>query len=189
MADLSDYLGLIPSANREQPNFQAALAATLQPIVDATNVAASLPSKLDVDLAAGDQLDAVGEWVNLSRVLAAPIANVYFAFNTAGLGFNQGLIYNSSLPPTGLIALDDSTFRAMIRLKIAANAWDGSMGEANAALVEAFGSQGDPPVVWITDNFDMTMSYHITGNPHSALLEQLVLGGYMPFRAAGVALI
>lgn len=187
MADISDYTSKIPSANIGKPLFVAFLGMALQPFVDQINLAESVPELFDLDVAVGDQEDIVGEWLNLSRSLRAPLAGVYFSFDTVGVGFDQGVWYNSSLPLTGVINLDDETYRDFLKLKVRANTWDGSMGDANAALVEVFGSQGDPPVVWITDNFDMTQTYHITAAPHSALLEQLTLGGYMPFRPSGVA--
>lgn len=183
-AVLDDYLALVPSANKVQPNFMAVLSATLQPMVDAINVVESIPMLLDVENATGAALDIVGEWVNMSRTLRTPILGVYFAFDTPGLGFDEGVWFSSGDPLSGVTVLDDETYRTMIKLKIVANHWDGSMGMANQALVDGFGSQGDPPVVWVEDNFDMTLSYKTT-SPVS-LIQALVAGGYMPFRTAGV---
>lgn len=186
MASVDDYLALVPSANKVQPKFMAMIALTVQPMVDTINLVESIPSLLDVDLAVGQALDIVGEWVNLSRTLRAPITGVYFAFDTVGLGFDEGIWFSSDDPATGIVVLDDETYRTMLKLKIAANVWDGSMEWANQALQNAFGTQGDPPVVWIEDNFDMTMSYMTSSMV--ALIQQLVAGGYMPFKVAGVRL-
>lgn len=183
---IDDYLALIPSANRRKPNFAAVIAATLQPLVDVQAALDSMTDKLDLDMATGIALDMCGEWVNLPRQLSGPITGVYFAFDTPGVGFDEGIWHNSSMPLTGLIELDDVTYRQMLEVKIAANHWDGSLDVANRALVDVFGSQGDPPVVWLEDNFNMTISFKVTAAPHSALLDQLVTGGYLPFRAHGV---
>ena len=186
MASVADYEALIPSANRQQPKFIAALDALLKPSVDNQNLLASMPSLLDVDMATGDALDMVGEWVNQPRRLNAEITGVYFALDTPGLGFDQGVWYNSTLPLTGIVELDDATYKQMIKVRIGANRWDGSMEAANAVLVNVFGSQGDPPVIWIVDNFDMSMHYGTTSPV--PLIQQLVSQGYFPFKTAGVRL-
>lgn len=187
MADLSDYTNLVPSANAKKPNFLAMLGAVVQPLVDGINVIQSLPALMDVDIAAGDQLDIIGEWVNFPRKLSVPITGVYFGFGVGVPGFGAGIWLNPDEPEDELIELDDVTYRQMIMVKIAANNWDGSMRAANQSLVNVFGSQGDPPVIWITDNFDMTMSYHTT--TMNALLQQLVASGLFPFKIAGVRLV
>ncbi len=186
MASLDDYLSLIPQANRQKPNFVAVLTAVVQPMVDNRVLMESIAQRLDLFSASGTALDMIGDWIGLARDLRAPIIDVYFSFDDATVGFDQGIWYNSSMPISGIVELDDETYRQMLQVKIAANNWDGSMGEANASLVQVFGSQGDPPVVWLTDNFDMSETMHIDSGPHSALLEQLVLGGYFPFKPQGV---
>lgn len=185
MADISEYTRLIPSANREKPKFIAMLSAMTQPLVDNINALNSLPQKMNLDMAEGDQLDIIGEWVNFPRRLSVPITGVYFGFGVGEPGFGEGIWLNPSEPEDELIALDDSTYRQMLKIKVAANYWDGSMWWANQALVNVFGSQGDPPVIWIEDNFDMTMSYYTTSSV--VLIQQLVAAGTIfPFKVSGV---
>ncbi len=186
MADISDYLALVPSANSEKPNFIAFLSMAVQPFVDQINLALSVPVLMDIDSASGDQLDILGEWVNFSRRLNSPITGVYFSLGAAGPGLGQGIWFNSSEPATGIVNLDDNTYRDMLTLKVAANYWDGSMQQANQALVNVFGSQGDPPVIWIEDNFNMSEGVKITSASHSAVLDQIISGDYIPFKSAGV---
>lgn len=184
MKSVDDYLSLVTSEHASKPNFRAALTAFLAPLVDAQNVAASLPGVFDLDAALGQQLDFVGQWVGIARDLAVPIPNKYFSFDIPGLGFDQGIWYNAGDPTEGIVTLDDGTYRLMIRAKILANIWDGSLGMANAGLKAIFGGS-----VYIQDNFDMTYSIITTGDLPSALFLELVQQGYIPLHPAGVALV
>lgn len=181
---LSDYTDLVPSQNANQPNFQAVLAIWLQPFVDLQNVLMSLISLMDLDVATGDQLDIIGEWVGLSRRLNTPITGVYFAFDTPGVGFDEGVWFTGGDPSEGVVVLDDVTYRQMILMKIATNTWDGSLGDANAKLLDAFPGAD----VVLQDNFDMSQTFILSGTAPSVLFEQLVDQGYIQLRPAAVNL-
>lgn len=180
---VDDYLDLVTSEYRQQPKFISMLTILAQWAVDRRILLAGLRTvSFDLDTAFGAQLDVVGQWVGLSRTLSVPVSGVYFAFNTPGLGFNQGVWFNSSDPSDGVITMDDATYRLMLRAKIAANTWDGSLGDANTKLASIF--QGGS--VQITDNFDMTQTITIDGTAPSALFEELVNQGYIQLKPAGV---
>lgn len=182
MADLTDYTNLITSEHSDKPNFLAVLAATLQPFVDGQNQMNLVPSLIDVDVAVGDQLDKIGQWAGLSRALRVPITGVFFAFDTPGLGFDQGVWASSLTPTETVIQLDDGTYRLMLKAKIAANTWDGSLGDANAKLQAIFGAAA----VQLRDNMDMSETFIISGTPPSVLFRQLVIQKYLDFKPAGV---
>lgn len=184
MSDITDYTNLVPSQNTNQPNFLAVLGVELQPFVDMQNVLAMIPQLLDLDVASGDQLDIIGEWIGISRRLSVPITGVYFAFDTPGVGFDEGVWFHGGDPAEGVVILDDVTYRQMIVAKIAANTWDGSLGDANAKLLEAFPSAD----VQLKDNFDMTETFILSGTAPSLLFEQLVEQGYIQLRPAAVNL-
>lgn len=185
MSDLIDYTSLVISEHADKPNFTAVLGTTLQPFVDAQNVLASLPALFDLDTAVGDQLDVIGQWVGLSRSLSVPITGVYFAFDTPGLGFDQGIWFVSGDPAEGIVSLDDTTYRLMILAKIAANTWDGSLGDANAKLLAAFPGAD----VFLRDNMDMTETFILSGTPPSTLFAALVSQGYIELKPAGVNVV
>lgn len=145
MADLTDYSGLITSEHNQRPKFMAVVEALAQPMVDLQNVLGSMPGEFDLDSAVGAQLDAVGEWVGISRVVNTPLTGVYFSFDTAGLGFDQGVWKGPFDPDTGLTRLDDETYRLVLRAKIGANHWDGTL-ESSKAILNAIFSVGDAPV-------------------------------------------
>lgn len=180
MAAVTDYTAKITSQHSNKPKFIAMLSAVLSGFVDGINLAASIPALYDLDAAQGDQLDAVGAWIGLSRRLSVPIANTYFALDTAGRGLNQGVWYQAGQPTEGVVNLDDATYKAMLRIAIATNHWDGSLGDANAKLL-SYGAG-----VLIQDNMNMTGHIISYGTPPSALFTQLVAQGYIPLRPAGV---
>ncbi len=184
-ASVDDYTSLITSEHDDQPNFLATISAIVQPLVENQNLLAAMPELYDLDVAVGAQLDVVGQWVGLSRNLQTPIAGVYFSFDTAGLGFDEGVWYSSSDPAEGVISLDDSTYRLMIHGKIIANIWDGTLGEANRLLLTVFPGTD----VQMQDNFDMTETLVVSGSPPSLLFAELVNQGYIQLRPAAVELV
>lgn len=139
MTDASKYTGLITSQHANKPKFMAMVDGVAQPFVDLQAVLANIPASYDLDNAIGDQLDVVGEWVGIGRNISTPLS-VYFSLDTSGLGFDQGSWQGPYDPSTGLISLDDDTYRLLIRAKIGANSWDGTLGTSAAILNSIFGS-------------------------------------------------
>ncbi|MCA7083380.1 DUF2612 domain-containing protein [Cupriavidus sp. DB3] len=183
MAELTDYTGLITSEHNQRPKFMAVVAALAQPMVDLMNVLGSMPGKFDLDKAVGVQLDDVGRWVGISRIIRTPLTDVYFSLDIDGLGFDQGIWKGPFDPDTGLTTLDDDTYRLVIRAKIGANHWDGTMEGSVAILNSIF---GDDTHVFIQDNQDMTMTIGIAGQQPSAVFLALVAEGYIPLKPEGV---
>lgn len=180
-----NYAGNITSEHRNRPNFMATLAAALAPITALQAVFASMPLAYDLDVAVGVQLDAVGVRVGISRIIATPISGVYFAWDTVGLGWDQGVWQGKFDPTQGTTSLDDETYRLLIRAKIAANSWDGTTAAAITALNDIFSEIG--LVFQIQDNQNMTMVMSISGTIPNALFSALFSGGYIPLKPLGVA--
>ena len=127
MATVTEYTELITSEHKGRPKFEAMVSLVAGAFVGTNNTALSLPSAFDLDTAVGAQLDVVGKWVGLSRQVAVPLSGVYFAWNTSAVGWNQGVWQGPFDPGTGLIDLDDGTYRILLRAKIGANSWDGTL--------------------------------------------------------------
>lgn len=181
--DTSVYTGLITSEHRGRPKFLALVEGSIQPSVDLQRLLLSMTTGVfDLDIAAGQQLDFIGQWIGLGRRLSLPISGVFFSFDTPGLGFDQGVWFNSSYASEGITSLDDGTYRIMLRAKAAANQWDGSLGDANAKLAEIFTGGS----VEIEDNFDMSITINVAGDAPSVLFEELVAQGYIEFKPSGV---
>lgn len=106
VADTEDYAYLLSQKNYEREKFNLFTRSLLQPGVSMSTMLECLSMVFDIDNAAGAQLDIIGSWVGVSRML-------------------------SYSPTTGDREMSDDELRMMIRLKIASNAWDGSNEDAN----------------------------------------------------------
>lgn len=183
MPEITDYTGKITSEHADKPKYMAMVKAVSQCFLDANLASSSLPSVFDLDSAVGVQLDNVGEWVGITRNVDTPLTNVYFALDTPGLGFDQGAWKGPFDPDTGITTLDDETYRTLIRAKIGANRWDGTLGQSKAILDLVF--SGDT-FVFIQDNQDMTITVGVVGQPPTALELALLTGGHIPIKPQSV---
>lgn len=180
MATTDDYLALVTAQHRDKPKFAATIRAIVEPIVAQQAFIAHLPLDFDLDQAIGVQLDAVGEWVGRSRFVRTPIASAWFSFDDEPRGFDRGVWFQPFDTPSGITRLDDETFRTLLRAKIAANNWDGTLPAAKAALEIIF-PNGETKIV-VTDNQDMTITFGVAGVIPSALFIALLADGYLPLK-------
>lgn len=184
MASIDDYVALITSEHRDKPLFVAVVSALVAPMVDEINLMRDFTRLFDLDEAAGQQLDVVGEWVGISRQLSVPLTGVYFSWDsTALLGWDSGVWRGMFDPVTGLTSLPDDEYRALIKAKIAANHWDGTISGAEAIWAAVFG--GSQTVI-LQDNQDMSLTIGFVGQPLSAVQQALLTGGYFPLKPEGV---
>lgn len=184
---VAPYTALITSEHSDKSKFVATVAASVQPFADLAAQIALIPSLFDVDNSIGKQLDVVGQWVGVSRNVATPLTGVYFSLDTAGLGLDQGILYVTGQPTTGLIALPDDIFRLLIRARIIANHWAGSIPGAYAvwaALLVPYGFN-----LLIQDNGDMTMTLAMASSNINPTFFGLFVGGYLDLRPAGVQIV
>lgn len=168
---LTEYLNLLPSASRSQPNFVALLSAALDGLVDAQDTVASMPGEFDIDTAVGAQLDAVGVRVGVSRRLLVPVTDVYFSLDAAGLGLDEGVLLGPFDDGTALTLLDDETYRLVLKLKVRANNWNGSLAEAQSMLAAI---ADDGTHIFMQDRFDMSVYLGVSGIVPSKLFVSLL---------------
>lgn len=185
MADISDYTSLLAGESIGKPKFSLTVQETSKPFVEIINTINTIPTLFDVDFAVGDQLDAIGLWVGVGRTVKIPIGGVYFSWQSDGVGWGQGVWKGQYDPGSGISTLDDGTYRILIKAKIAANHWDGTMTKAKQLLDQVF--NGDTYAL-IQDNQDMTMTVCLAGAPPTAILTSLLTGGYIPIRPEGVGI-
>lgn len=155
MPDLAYYTGLITSQHNTKPKFMATVAALVQPLVDTQVCIAQIPSDFDIDHAVGVQLDIVGLWVGVSRII-------------------------NSL--SGQFLLSDDTYRILLKTRIAANHWDGTMEGITNILSILFAGYD----IFVIDNFDMSMVVGIFNLAPDSELMSVFLGGYVPLKPVGV---
>lgn len=140
-----DYLGKIIPQHRNKPKFVATVAASIDPVTGLVDLLAGMPEDYDLDTAIGAQLDVVGQWIGQTRNVQIPLIVVWFSFDTAGLGFDEGIWKGPYDPTTGVYALDDDTYRNLLYAKIIANGWDGSseqLSEGLGLLVSDYATSG-----------------------------------------------
>jgi hypothetical protein len=158
---LEYYLSRITGEHRNQPNFVRMITTMVKPLVDQQVVTRSMPPLYDIDHAAGAQLDAVGLWVGATR-------------------FVEDVPYSGGM----LTRLDDYHYRILLRSRIIANHWDGTIPDAYSAWSELFAGTGLN--VKIQDNGDMTMTVTLLG-PSDPVTQGLFVAGLLPLKPAGVA--
>lgn len=183
MSLITDYINLVTSQHADKPKFIAMLELLLAPFVATQNLENNYPTLYDVDVAIGNQLDVVGIWVGRSRYVAIPLVGVYFSWDTSGVGWGQGSWKGVFDPSSGLTRLPDGPYRTLLKAKIAANHWDGSIPNAYEVWETAFGNQSQ---IIIQDNQDMSFTVAIFGLPLDAVTLALLTEGYIPLKPEGV---
>lgn len=178
------YLDRITSQHRQRPKFVAVVDAVTRPAVEIQELLEQIRRAFDLDDSVGVQLDQVGEWPGRTRHLSTPLEGVYFAWNEAGVGWNEGSWKGLYDPETGMISLPDDMYRLLLKAKVAANGWDGTRDGAYAIWEAAFADMG--LIIVIQDNQDMSIVVGVAGITPSTIVEQLLVQGYIPLKPAGV---
>jgi len=185
MPNVGQYTQLITSEHNQAPNFTLMVAATVQPLVDGQNLAATFQQLYDLDLAVGEQLDVVGQWIGITRFVTTPITGVFFSWDTVNLGWDQGNWQGPLSPGNQVVALTDDQYRLLLRAKIAINQWDGTIPGIYAIWTQIFALT--QVTLLIQDNQDMSMTIILlTSATVDPVVLALITGGYIVPRPAGV---
>lgn len=152
-----DYLKLVTRLHASQPKYTAMLTAVLQPFSDLQSFLNSLPSQFDIDQAIGAQLDIVGQWVGQSRNISVPLPNIFLSFDSPALanGWDRGIWKGPYATLNGLSALDDDTYRLLLKTIVIANSWDGTIPSAQLIL-DNFFSAYPSTYVFINDHANVS---------------------------------
>lgn len=182
------YTALITSEHATRQKFRTLVGSLAHPFNAVQQAFDNIQNGFDLDTAVGAQLDVIGLWVGVSRQVKTPITGVYFTWgdtaNPTSTGWSYGVWKGKYDPSTGVESMSDDTYRSMIRAKIAANQWDGSIPGAYAIWNVAFSGSGASLI--IQDKQDMTMIVAVTAEAMSGLNKALMSQGYLPIRPAGV---
>ena len=178
------YLDLITSLYNDQPNFMAWCEALAAPLAGQQALLDAVRQGFDLDSAMGVQLDQIGLWVGRSRDLETPLEDVYFSWGLVGVGWGEGTWKGPYDPETGLVSLPDDAYRTLLRAKVAANAWDGTIPGAYEIWETVFAGTGS--IVVIQDNQDMSIIVGLAGVRGDSVTIALFTGGYIPLKPEGV---
>ena len=142
----------------------------------------SLINLFDIDTAIGDQLDILGQWIGISRNISPAINNIFFSWDSPGLGWDLGF-WQDIYSQNGISILPDPQYRNLLKARIALNNWTGNIPDIISALTTAFPNLQ----FFIQDNQDMTMNLLVVGNI-DPLTQVLIKNGYFDIRPSGVQL-
>lgn len=185
---MSKYTELITSYHASKPLFFAHVDVSSRPFTDVSNSVDSFVSAFDIDTGVGAQLDTLGQWIGRSRIVSQPISNVYFSWDSTGLGYDQGVWQGPYDPDSGYTSLSDETYRVILKAKIAINNWNGQNDTLPAILDAA--TAGSGLRMQIVDNQDMTISVWVLPETDisnvSLELIAAIKQGYLTVKAAGV---
>ena len=187
-ADVTPFLNNITSEHRDKSLFVQMVTATVQPFADMIAQFNLIPSLYNVDVAVGQQLDTVGQWVGVSRFLITPLTGVYFAFDTAGVGFDEGVWQGPYDTTTGLFELPDDSYRLVIKARILNNNWDSTKLNAYAIANVLFGPAGFN--YYIEDYGDLTIGIGLLGaTAPPAILTALFNSGLLDVKGVTIRVI
>lgn len=147
MAGLVDhYLTMITSEHRDKSKYILMLTALLRPSDDIFSLGISIDDEFDLDLAMGSQEDMLGEVADIKRLLP----------------------YQPVSQPSPV--MDNETYRAMLKARIARNLWKGSVESMEDVWQTLFGTR-----IAIQDNQDMTIT--VTLDPYPRTLQENIIHG------------
>ena len=179
---MSEYTNLITTEHANSAKFILSVAASTDPFVDIQALLSDFGVDFDLDTAIGDQLDIIGKWVGVSRQVNTPLTGVYFEFDTAGVGWDEGYWKRQFDPSQGLISLLDEAYRLLLRATISLNYWDGTTQGAGVAIAILFPNN----FIYIQDNMNMTMTVAVGGPTLDVVSAALLLGGYLALKPCTV---
>jgi len=151
------YMSLLSSQYQNAPNQKAWLQTLLIPFHDAAALLSQWSYEFDIDEAIGSQLDIIGQIVGASRVLA---------FQPAG-----------GVSPI----LNDSTYRILLKAKVAQNQWDGLI----ASVYPIWQTLFPGGTIIIQDNQNMTAVISLAGN-FTSIIQDMILNDLIVPRPDGV---
>lgn len=178
------YTSKIPAYNSQFPKYYATVNAVTEAFSRQQDSIRGIAPAFDLDDAAGVQLDILGLWVGRGRRIRAPAVNHYFSFDDPELGFDLGSWKGRYDTGDAYIDLDDDTYRTVLRAKIGANNWDGTV-ETLPAILSAIYPDGGIAISF-TDNLDMSMTITARGAAIPAITKEIIRQGYLSIKPMGI---
>lgn len=149
--DTQEYADLLSQANYDRPKLNLLVRSLLKPGVSLIQLIQSFNLIYELDNACGAQLDALGEIIGASRLL-------------------------NYVPASGDRVMDDDEFRLVLKLTIAQNTWDGTLGSIKSIYANALGSNVSIKYV---DNQDMSVTINVYGDITTREIEILDSAGLL----------
>ena len=150
MTTTADLVALIAPEHAGKPKFAATVALSVDPLVRMEAALQALSDDFDLDDAVGPQLDAVGLRVGRSRSVPIPLQGLFFTWDDPIRGWDAGIWKGPYDVGSSIYDLDDETYRRLLRSKVLANRWDGTVEMLEAIYIAFF---NDPAtLVFVSDD-------------------------------------
>lgn len=173
-----DYTTLITGEHQGAPKFMALVGLTAEAISDTIALLQNFSNLFDLDQAVGAQLDIIGLWVGISRVVPNVLTIPYFGFSDNPNSLTFGELTNPSAGgpfwnigesfANSQTILNDDQYRQLLNAQILTNQSDGTA--ANLARV-AEDITGAP--CWLTDPGNLSITLHV-GAPVNQLAAAMI---------------
>jgi len=186
----SEYINLLIKQYWEKPKAYAEIAMKASSWRRSFVWLSSFENAFDLDSATGDRLDIIGRIVGIGRNIPYSIPKIAFGFdeNPNSRGFDdlfsplddrapfQDLFESESTE----LVLDDNAYRQFIRAKIAKNTFGPYLSGNDSlsiqdAVINIFGG-----LAYVTDNYDMTLTLHVSSVFSSSKLDALLKMSLIP---------
>lgn len=186
-----EYLNLITSQHKKRPKFLGYVKAIIEPIAELQTLLNEVKEGFSVHTAIGVQLDQVGEWVGVSRIIEEDLEGVYFEWDEdddpSVVGWDLGYWQGKFDAATVMRSLDDETYRLVIYAKIMLNSWRGD----RQGLIDAWNVllSHYNIVLLVIDNCDLTMTFKLIDLAGNKVVESIIDSGKLPITPVGIGLI
>lgn len=179
---INNYVNLLIIQYRNKAKARATIDLFVRPAFE--NLF-GINEAFDIDTAIGNQLDILGRWVGVSRmVVGVDLAKIYYELSDYDALSDVGMsTYDNSVSAIfktyrsteeSIYTLTDDQFRTLIKLKILTNHTNSTSQSIDTLIFDFFSTD-----VIIYDNYDMTVDYVITKN-RSVIFEVARNDGYIP---------
>ena len=151
VSDTEEYASLITQYNYNKPKFNILARSVFYPGVNNNALVDAMSMSFDIDNACGVQLDVIGRLIGLGRLL-------------------------TYVPASGDRVMDDDEYRLALKLTIAKNTWDGTLGSLRQIYKDAL--REDISIVYV-DNQDMSVDINIYGSATTRQTEMMNRSGLL----------
>jgi hypothetical protein len=194
----SEYVNLLIKQYWEKPKAAAEIAMKAGMWRRTFKWIDSFSDEFDLDNATGDRLDIIGRIVGIGRNIPYSIPKIAFGFdeNPNSRGFDDKFTPLVDRAPFQdkfelaytALQIDDNIYRQFIRAKIAKNTFGPYLSDDNSLSIQQAVINIFDGLAFVTDNYDMTMTLHVSPTFNSATLDAIVALSLIP-RPQGVRYI
>ena len=169
---IEEYAKLIVKQYYSKPKARSEIEFKIAEFEKLYNIINTFPDEFDIDLAYGDRLDKIGKIVGVSRSVSEVVDKIGFGFeeNSNARGFADKFnILDSSAPfiekftPEYTdLQLDDTTYRIIIKAKIAVNNTSAYMVSDERISIQQVIQSAFQNRAWVVDNYNMSLDLYIS---------------------------